>query len=106
MSDQDPGKSDPRETQKTVQPFREKRLLSPMERIAEVLYGIIMALTFTGTLSITKADKVEVREMLIAALGCNIAWGIVDAVMYVFAILIARARGRTLIRYIGNNPQA
>jgi len=99
-----PGRVPQKENSRAAKPFREKRLLSPMERISEVLYGIIMALTFTGTLSIAKADKNAVHEMLIAALGCNIAWGIVDAAMYVLAILIARSRGRTLITYIRNNP--
>jgi len=86
--------------------LREEGLLSPMERIAEVIYGIIMALTFTCTLSIAKANKAEVRVMLLAALGCNIAWGFVDAVMYVLTNLTARLRGRTLIRFLRKNPKS
>src|SRR6478609_7585843 len=53
-----------------------KRILEPSERIAEVLFGLIMVLTFTGSLSIAEADRAEVRSMLIGALGCNTVWGL------------------------------
>jgi VIT1/CCC1 family predicted Fe2+/Mn2+ transporter len=59
-----------------------KRVLDPPERIAEVLFGLIMVLTFTGALSVAEADQAEVRTMLIGALGCNLAWGMIDAIFY------------------------
>lgn len=40
-----------------------------------------MVLTFTGTLSAATAGREDVRIMLLAAIGCNAAWGIVDGVM-------------------------
>jgi hypothetical protein len=52
-----------------------KAVLDPMERISEVLFGLIMVLTFTSSLSIASADRASTRSMLIAALGCNLAWG-------------------------------
>ena len=58
-----------------------KHVLEPIDRISEVLFGLIMVLTFTGSLSVAEADRGEVRTMLIGALGCNIAWGIIDAVL-------------------------
>lgn len=64
-----------------------KRLLEPVDRISELLFGLIMALTFTGALSVAGAGEEEVHEMLVGALGCNLAWGIVDGVMYVLACL-------------------
>jgi VIT family protein len=67
-------------------------VLSPIDRVTEVIFGLIMALTFTGSLSVATADRNEVREMLIGALGCNIAWGLVDAVMYLMAVLTERNR--------------
>ncbi len=57
------------------------RLLEPSERIAEVLFGLIMVLTFTGSLSVAEAGRDDVRTMLIGALGCNIAWGVIDGVL-------------------------
>jgi uncharacterized membrane protein len=74
-----------------------KRVLSPEERIAEVLFGLIMVITFTGSLSIAKAGRDDVRAMLIGAIGCNLAWGIIDAVMYLMSCLAEKARDlRTL----------
>lgn len=68
------------------------RLLDPLDRISEVLFGLIMAVTIVGSLSIATAGKAEVHTVLIAALGCNIAWGLVDAVMYVVRGTAERAR--------------
>lgn len=68
------------------------RVLEPVDRFGEVVFGLIMVLTFTGSISVATSGRQEVRELLIAALGCNIAWGIVDAVMYVVAALAYRTR--------------
>ena len=72
--------------------MKTRRVLDPVERHSEVLFGLIMALTFTCTLSVAEAGREEVRSMLAAAIGCNIAWGLVDAVMYVLNAIVARAR--------------
>ena len=74
-----------------------KRVLEPNERIAEVLFGLIMVLTFTGSLSVAEANRAEVRTMLIGALGCNLAWGIIDGVLYLMGCLSDQGSGiRTL----------
>jgi VIT1/CCC1 family predicted Fe2+/Mn2+ transporter len=67
------------------------RVLSPIDRLSEILFGLIMVLTFTGSLSIAQAGRNEVRTMLIGAFGCNIAWGIIDAVLFLMAALAARS---------------
>lgn len=78
------------------------RFLDPIDRTSEILFALIMVLTFTGTLSVVEADRVEVRTMLIGAIGCNIAWGLVDAVMYLMTSLTQRGRGiATLVRVRG-----
>ena len=69
-----------------------RRVLEPSERISEVLFGLIMVLTFTGSLSIAEAERDDVRAMLIGALGCNLAWGIIDAVLYLLGALAEKAR--------------
>ena len=73
-----------------------ERLLDPIDRISEVLFGLIMAVTIVGSLSIATADRSEVRTVLVAALGCNLAWGLVDAVMYLVRTLTERSRNRAL----------
>jgi hypothetical protein len=55
-------------------------VLNPMERISEVLFGLIMVLTVTCSFSVAKSDQKQVHAMLLAALGCNLAWGAIDAV--------------------------
>lgn len=74
-----------------------KRVLEPAERISEVLFGLIMVLTFTGSLSVAEAGREDVRTMLIGALGCNIAWGIIDGVLYLMGSLAEK--GRNLLTY-------
>lgn len=79
---------------------QDRRVLDPIERVSEVLFGLIMVLTFTGSLSVASPERSEVREMLVGAIGCNLAWGIVDAVMYVMSSVIARARGLRVLRRV------
>ncbi len=69
-----------------------KRVLEPNERISEVLFGLIMVLTFTGSLSVAHADRAEVRTMRIGALGCNLAWGIIDGAFYLMGCLAEKGR--------------
>jgi len=78
----------------------EGRILDPIDRNAEILFGLFMVLTFTGTLSVASAGRDDVRTMLVAAIGCNTAWGFVDAVMYVLRNLVTRGREATLERAI------
>ena len=73
-----------------------KRLLDPIDRISEILFGLLMAVTIVGSLSIATAGRDEVRTVLIAALGCNLAWGLVDAVMYLVRTLTEKTRRHAL----------
>ena len=75
-----------------------KRVLDPIDRVSEVLFGLIMVLTFTGSLSVAEAGREDVRTMLIGALGCNVAWGIIDAMLYLMGCLAEK--GRSLKTYL------
>jgi hypothetical protein len=56
--------------------------LDPGERMGELLFGLIMVLTFTLGAGIELAgDRDETRSLLIAALGSNAAWGIIDGAL-------------------------
>jgi hypothetical protein len=81
---------------------QEKRapVLDPVSRISEIIFGVLMALSFTGSLNAVTAGREEVRTMMLTALGCNLAWGLVDAVMYLVATLTGRARNQTLWRMV------
>ena len=77
---------------------RSTRILEPIERVSEVLFGLVMVLTFTGSLSVAEAGREDVRTMLVAALGCNLAWGIIDGVLYLMGALAERGSGLAAVR--------
>lgn len=79
---------------------RQKRVLDPVERFSEVIFGLIMVLTFTCAFSVAQSGRQEVRQMLVEALGCNLAWGLVDAVMYVITAVVERTRRAVVVRGI------
>lgn len=68
-----------------------KRLLEPVDRASEILFGLIMVLAITGSFSVAGAGRAEVRTMLLAALGCNLAWGVIDGVFYLMGCLAEAA---------------
>jgi hypothetical protein len=75
-------------------------VLHPVDRIMELLFGLLMALSFTGALSVAEAGREDLRDMFIAALGCNLAWGFVDGVMYLIRTVVDRGRSMTLMRSV------
>jgi hypothetical protein len=77
-----------------------KRVLDPVARLSEVLFGLIMVLTFTGSLSVAEAGRDDVRAMLIGAVGCNLAWGIIDAIFYLMGSLGERGRDLAVYRAV------
>ena len=78
--------------------------LDPGERMGELLFGLIMVLTFTLGAGIEMGDREETRDLLIAALGCNTAWGIIDAALYLIARLSERGRLHRLVKSIQTAP--
>jgi hypothetical protein len=77
-----------------------KRALEPIDRLSEVLFGLIMVLTFTGSLSVAEAGREDVRTMLVGALGCNLAWGLIDAVFYLMGCLAEKGRDLATFRAV------
>jgi uncharacterized membrane protein YjgN (DUF898 family) len=80
---------------KLVQP-----VLDPLERSSEILFGVIMVMTFTVSLRVARADHLQVREMLIGALGCNLAWGVIDGIMYVMSCVSERGHSIKVLRRV------
>ena len=71
-----------------------QRHLDPASRLGEILFGLIMVLAVTLAAGFAVADgRRGVRQLLLAAIGSNVAWGIIDAVMYVMNCMIVR-RGK------------
>jgi VIT1/CCC1 family predicted Fe2+/Mn2+ transporter len=75
-------------------------VLNPVDRVSELLFGLFMALTFVGAISVAESGRAEIRSLLAAALGCNLAWGLVDAVMYLVRTITDRGRAITVLRSV------
>ncbi|HVH28035.1 MAG TPA: VIT1/CCC1 transporter family protein [Vicinamibacterales bacterium] len=79
---------------------RFRRVLDPLERTSEILFGVIMVLTFTTSISVAEGGEAETRTILAGAIACNLAWGVVDAAMYLLASFMTRARNLTTLRAV------
>jgi VIT family protein len=75
-------------------------VLEPVERISEVLFGIIIVLTFTCSMRLTRMDQGSVRTMLWGAIGCSVAWGLIDAVFYILGCLSERGHNLKLLKQV------
>jgi hypothetical protein len=82
------------------EPYTSKGLLDTDDRISEILTGIIMTLTFTCTFSIIKSDSTSVKDMLTGAICSTMAWGFIDAVIYLFMTLIDKEHNLTFINFV------
>jgi VIT1/CCC1 family predicted Fe2+/Mn2+ transporter len=78
-------------------------VLDPFDRVSEVIFGVLMAMTFIGAMNVATAGREEVRTVMIAALGCNVAWGLTDGVMYLVGIVTERTRENTRPRLKGRD---
>jgi VIT1/CCC1 family predicted Fe2+/Mn2+ transporter len=85
---------------------KRKSVLDPVARVSEVVFGVLMALSFTGSLSVATAGQEQVRTMMLTALGCNLAWGLTDAVMYLVGTVAERQRKTALLRRLAGMKDA
>lgn len=72
-------------------------VLEPIDRISEFLFGLIMVLTFTSAIGVLTAGDPQIRTMILGAIGCNLAWGLIDGGVYLMARL--NERGRKLLTF-------
>ncbi len=86
-------------------PAREP-VLNPADRVSEMLFGLLMALTFVSAVSVADSGREQIRVMFIGAVGCNLAWGLVDAVMYLVRTITDRGRWLTLVSAVRATPDA
>jgi len=87
---------------RTARPLRKgAQILDPLDRVPEIIFGVLMAVSFTGSISVATSGEAEIHTMIIAAFGCNIAWGLTDAVMHLLGIATERHRKINLLRQLG-----
>jgi len=78
-----------------------RRYLDPTESLGEVMFGLIMVLTFTlGAGLIVKEGTEATTRMLLGILGCNVAWGLIDGAMYVMSSIFDRSRKARLLQSV------
>ncbi|MGV4796680.1 VIT1/CCC1 transporter family protein [Rhizobium sp. F40D2] len=76
-------------------------IIDPGDALGEVIFGLIMALTWTvGSRLIFEEEGLNVHELIVATIGCNVAWGIIDAVLFTLGTTFYRSRRRHLFRQI------
>lgn len=75
------------------------------ESLTEVVSGLIMVLTFTLAAGVATGTSPEAaRTLLVAVVGCNVAWGVIDAAFYLMNRAFARSRRVRLAREITSAP--
>ncbi|MGC3997844.1 MAG: hypothetical protein QM767_10280 [Anaeromyxobacter sp.] len=79
-------------------------VLDPVERVSETCFGLIMALTFVGSIVAAEGEDASPHTIFVAALGCNLAWGLVDGVMYLVHTLARRGARHALARAVHADP--
>ena len=86
------------------------RHLDPADTLGELIFGIIMVLTFTiGARLLGPEEPLDSRELLVAAIGCNLAWGIIDGFLFLLGRLYERRRLATMkarLRHARDEPAA
>jgi hypothetical protein len=79
------------------------KYFAPEDRLAEAICGLIMVLSFTAATG-ALLEGAAPHALLIAVLGCNIAWGIVDGVTYILGNLMNRGARARLIQTLQRTP--
>ena len=98
--------SDERDPNKQGAANADLAVLNPVDRVSEMLFGLLMALTFVGAVSAAESGNEQIRTLFTTSLGCNLAWGLVDAVMYLVRTITERGRLITLVRAVRDAPDA
>ncbi|RFB96478.1 VIT family protein [Rhizobium leguminosarum bv. trifolii] len=76
-------------------------IIDPGDALGEVLFGLIMALTLTvGSRLVFEKEGLDVDDLIVATIGCNVAWGIIDAVLFFLGTTFYKSRRLRLFRQI------
>ena len=86
-------------------------LLDPIDTLSEVIFSVLILLTFTLAFRIFMLDDrpvtVEyINDLVWAALGATVAWGIIDGIMYALFEVLGRSERHRLLWHIqaANTP--
>lgn len=85
-----------------------ERLLDPIDLLSQAIYSILIVLTFTlafriarfGAGALATASSEQINQLLIAAVGAALAWGVIDGIMYVLMSVFERSERHRLLQGI------
>ena len=81
------------------------RYLDPLSWLNEALFGLVMALSFTLGASLIVAEGANAtRALLVAVIGCNLAWGLIDGGIFLMSSLCERSRKARLLAEVRTAP--
>lgn len=80
--------------------------LDVVERVSEMCFGLLMALIFFGAVSTVGPEQEAPSIMWRAALGCDLAWGLAGATMYLLHTLTSRGYRLALALDMKSAPDA
>jgi hypothetical protein len=74
-----------------------QRYLDPSDRLDELLFGLIMVLSITLGVGLATDEGGSASLVALTIFGCNLAWGLIDGIMYIVTQLYDRSRKAQLI---------
>jgi hypothetical protein len=79
--------------------------LRPQDSLTETVSGLIMMLSITLAAGVaTNAGRDGAGTLVLAVVGCNVAWGIIDATLYMMSSMFDRRRKIRLAHAIRAAP--
>ena len=79
--------------------------LKPQDSLTETVSGLIMMLSITLAAGVaTNVGRDGAGTLVLAAVGCNVAWGIIDATLYMMSSMFDRRRKIRLAHAIRAAP--
>lgn len=88
------------------------QLVDPIDRQVEAIYSILLVLTFTLAVNAFDGEGAFaehlaagwISQLFLAAMGCAVAWGLIDGAMHVVSSQFERGEQRRLLRELRSQP--
>ncbi len=83
--------------------------LTPPERLSEMMFGVFILVSITGSVELALEEDVTARAVITAGLGAAIAWGVVDTVVHLLnrhMEVSRKAELQTFLRYTKSRGRA
>lgn len=86
--------------------IKEWTALDPLDRSSEIIFGLIMTLALTGSVRISLVGFADNKQLLWSVLTGNMAWGLVDAMMYLFNTRLMRSHDLNRVSKLIREPNS